>query len=139
DGEGNLLELPVGDSVPAVLAVDLQGELYFAAAEVVEQRLRGILDRGARFLVVRLTHAYNLDATCAAALASVGRDARARGGRLVLCGVREGMYGTLRRAGVVDLLGADCVFEREAQVLASTQKALARAHALAAEAATNRP
>jgi sulfate permease, SulP family len=132
DAAGHLFERPL---VPAdraeVLVVALQGELFFAAAEVLDRRLRELLGNGTRFVVLHLTHAYNLDSTCAETIAQVARDARARGGRLILAGVRAGLHGTLERAGVLRELGEEAVFLHEDQVLASTRKALASARRLA--------
>jgi len=132
DGDGRLFERPLlAARTDEVVAIALQGELFFAAAEVLERRLRALLGDGARFVVLRLTHAYNLDATTAEALMQVARAARARGGRLVLSGVRPGLYGTLERAGAIAELGAESVFRHEDELLASTRKAVAYAEQLA--------
>jgi SulP family sulfate permease len=128
---GHLVELPL-EAPPGgrVVAIDLQGELFFAGAEVLEQRLKAIYESGTQALVLRLSHAYNLDATCAEAIAQVARYARARGQHLILAGVKPGMYGTLERAGLVREMGADAIFRHEPLLLAATLKALAHAHAL---------
>jgi SulP family sulfate permease len=129
---GHLIELPLGSShCPRVAAIDLQGELFFAGAEVLERRLKSIFDQGTRALVLRLAHAYNLDATCVEALAQVSRHARAQGSHLILAGVKPGMYDTLERAGLVAEMGADRIFRHEPLLLSATLKALAQAHALA--------
>jgi anti-anti-sigma regulatory factor len=100
----------------------------------LERRLRVLFGNGARFLVLRLTHAYNLDATTAQALTQVAREAQARGGRLVLSGVRPGLYGTFARSGVIEELGAEAVFRHEDEILASTRRAIAFAEGLAVQA-----
>ncbi len=125
DAEGNLVEQPMnGQTYPPVLAIDLQGELFFAAAEELEQKLMGVLSKGGRFIVVRLQQAYNVDHTCAEMLLHVSRAARRQGGRLYLSGVRPGMYGTLQRAGIIAELGEDSVFQHEPTLLGSTHRAL---------------
>jgi SulP family sulfate permease len=128
---GHLVELPL-DAPPGgrVVAIDLQGELFFAGAELLEQRLKACYDSGTQALVLRLSHAYNLDATCAEAIAQVARYARARDRHLILAGVKPGMYGTLERAGLVREMGADAIFRHEPLLLGATLKALAHAHAL---------
>jgi SulP family sulfate permease len=129
DADGSLVEQPMrGQTYPPVLAVDLQGELFFAAAEELEQKLMGVLARGGRFVVVRLQQAYNMDHTCAEMLQHVARAARRQGGRLYLSGVRPGMYGTLERAGIIAEIGEDAVFQHETTLLGSTHTALAFAH-----------
>ena len=117
----------VGD----VCLLNLQGELFFAAAEELSTELLRQLDGNTRFLVVRVQEAYNMDATTAEAIAHVATHAKKRGGRLILCGVRAGMYGTFERAGLLPKIGEDSLFRAESELLASTRKALAFAHALA--------
>lgn len=114
-----------------VTVLNLQGELFFAAAEVLEKQLTRMLDDNTRFIVLRVQEAYNMDATTAEAIAHVATQARQRGGRLILCGVRPGMYGTFERAGLLKQIGKDAIFRAEGEILASTRAAAAYAHSLA--------
>jgi SulP family sulfate permease len=134
-GDGSLHESPDGRPIDAsdVTVLNLQGELFFAAAEELQTELTRMLDDDTRFLVLRVQEAYNLDATTAEALAHVAAEARQRGGRLILCGVRPGMYGTLERAGLIEAIGEDALLRAEGEVLASTRRAIRLAHELAAE------
>lgn len=132
DGGERLVERPLDDDPAEVLTLALEGELFFAAAAELERRLHHLLEGGTRFVVLRLAHAYNMDATTADALTQAARAARERGGRLILADVREGLLGTLRRAGVIRQIGADAVFPHEPEVLAATRRAIAYAHSLAA-------
>lgn len=132
DGSGHLVEQPLeGYPIGDVVALDLQGELFFAAAEEVEQRLKALYAGGAKVIVLRLQQAYNMDVTCAEALSLVARQAREAGGRLVLSGVRPGMYGTLRRAKAIEEIGADAVFEHQPTLLGATRRAIEYANELA--------
>jgi len=132
DGSGHLVERPLeGYPIGDVVALDLQGELFFAAAEEVEQRLKALYAGGAKVIVLRLQQAYNMDVTCAEALSLVARNAREAGGRLVLSGVRPGMYGTLRRARAIEEIGPDAVFEHQPTLLGATRRAIEYAHELA--------
>lgn len=115
-----------------VLMLNLQGELYFAAAEELQSELSRALER-ARVIVLRVQEAYNMDATTAQAIASVAEHAQRRGGRLLLCGVRPGMYGTFERAGLLPRIGTDALFPAEHELLASTHKALRYADQLIRE------
>lgn len=114
-----------------VCLLNLQGELYFAAAEELQAELRRQLTGNTYFLVVRVQESYNMDMTTAEAMAHVADEARQRGGRLILCGVRTGMHGTFERAGLLPKFGTDGMFPAEPELLSSTRKALAHAHALA--------
>ncbi len=132
--DGSLRECPDGEprEPGAVILFNLQGELFFAAAEELSTVLVRVLERGAKVVVLRVQEAYNMDATTAAALANVADQARRRGGRVLLCGVRPGMYGTFERAGLLPRIGADALFRAERELLASTRHALRYAHQLAA-------
>lgn len=125
DGKGGLTEEPyVGQATGSVVALDLQGELFFAAAEELDLKLKTIISDGPMFIVIRLQQSYNMDHTCAEMLEHVAVEARRKGGRLFLSGVREGMFGTLKRAGVLDALGKDAVFVHEPTLLGSTHQAI---------------
>jgi sulfate permease, SulP family len=126
--------LPFGatsaDARGEVAVLNLQGELFFAAAEELQAELMRLLET-ARFLVLRVQEAYNLDSTTATAIVHVAERARSRGGRLLLCGVRPGMHGTLARAGLLATIGEDAIFPADRELLGSTRRALAYAHQLA--------
>ncbi|MBK8590240.1 MAG: SulP family inorganic anion transporter [Sandaracinaceae bacterium] len=135
--DGVLREDPDVDpaDIGDVTVLNLQGELYFAAAEELAAELTRQLDANTRFLVLRVQEAFNADATTVEAIASVAEKARARGGRLILCGVRQSMYGVFERAGLLDKIGKDSIFQTERDLLQSTRRAIAFAHELSAKAA----
>lgn len=118
-----------GEAKP-ITVLNLQGELFFAAADELQAELVSLLQRSARVIVLRIQEAYNLDATTAAAIAHVAQEARRRGGRLLLCGVRPGMYGTFERAGLIAAIGEDAIFRAEREILGSTRRAVRYAHEL---------
>jgi SulP family sulfate permease len=140
NADGTLSE--AGDELSArgpVRLVNLQGELYFAAAEELQAELRQKLSGETLYLVVRVQESYNMDATTAEAIAQVAEEAQRRGGQLILCGVRAGMYGTFERASLLTKFGNDAIFRAEPELLSSTHKALAHAHALAARGTKSTP
>jgi SulP family sulfate permease len=131
--DGSLREVPELDPSHAgeVTVLNLQGELFFAAAEELQAELVRLLETSARFIVLRVQEAYNLDATTAAAIVHVAERARLRGGRLLLCGMRPGMYGTFERSGLLPKIGEDAIFRADRELLGSTRRAIAYAHELA--------
>jgi SulP family sulfate permease len=139
--DGGLHEAPDVEPIETgdVTVLNLQGELFFAAAEELQAELVRMLDENTRFLVLRVQEAYNMDATTAEVIAHVAEKARQRGGRLILCGVRPGMYGTFERAGLLPKIGDDAIFRAEREVLASTQRAIAYAHELAQRTPISEP
>jgi SulP family sulfate permease len=139
DDDGALREVRDADSPvdTEVTVVNLQGEMFFAAADEIQAGLLKLLESSrARFVVLRLQEAYNLDATAAIALSRVAVEARGRGGRLVLCGVRPGMLGTLERSRAVEIIGREAIFPHEGEMLASTRRANEFARSLAAQASS---
>jgi SulP family sulfate permease len=135
DAEGALREVPDGipEDSSEITVLNLQGELFFAAADEVQAGLLKLFTgTRTRFIVLRLQEAYNMDATAAIALSNVAVEARSRGGRLLLCGVRPGMLGTLERSRVIDIIGRDAIFPHEREMLASTRRATEFASGLAA-------
>jgi SulP family sulfate permease len=132
--DGHLREVDESAPDPSreLIVLNLQGELFFAAAEELQLELVRLLETTTtRFIVLRVQEAYNLDATVAGAIAHVATSARQRGGRLLLCGVRPGMYGTLLRAGFLPQLGEDAIFLADRELLGSTRRAIAYARELA--------
>lgn len=100
-----------------VCLLNLQGELYFAAAEELQAELRRQLSANTHYLVVRVQESYNMDATTAEAIAHVAAEARQRG----------------ERAGLLPKFGENAIFRAEPKLLSSTRKALAYAHQLSAQ------
>jgi len=134
DGNGSLVEEPYkGQETGSVVALDVQGELFFAAAEELEHKLMSVFSTGPKFIVVRLQQSYNMDHTFAEMLGLVAREAKRHSGRLILSGVRPAMYGILLRAGVIAEIGEDAVFRHEPTLLGSTLSAIVHAKELAGE------
>jgi SulP family sulfate permease len=137
DDQGALREVREAEAAAdtEVTVVNLQGEMFFAAADEIQVGLLKLLDSSrTRFIVLRLQEASNLDATAAIALSKVALEARGRGGRLLLCGVRPGMLGTLERSRAIEIIGRDAIFPHEGEMLSATRRANAFAHELAAQA-----
>ncbi|MEZ0324267.1 MAG: SulP family inorganic anion transporter [Fimbriimonas sp.] len=131
DDSGNLIEEDLDlDKCGEVATLDLQGEMFFAAAEDLEHKLKAVLACGTKFLVLRLQQAYNMDMTCADAIGMVAAQAQKEGGRLILCGVRPGVHNVLQRARIVDKVGAENIFLAEPTKLGSTHKAIEFANSL---------
>lgn len=133
--DGSLSELPATemDRIGDVLVLNLQGELFFAAADELQAELLKLLHTPAKVIVLRMQEAYNMDATTGHAIAHVADKVKKRGGRLLICGIRAGMFGTFQRAKLLDQIGQDAVFPAEREVLAATRSAIRYAHELVAK------
>jgi SulP family sulfate permease len=124
DGELHESDFHGPRSGERVIALDVQGELFFATVDIFEQRLRPLTTSGTRVLILRLRNARNLDSTICEGIVRLADAMKGNGGRIVFSGVPSGTEGTLRRAGVVDRLGERCLFPTEGRVYRSTRHAI---------------
>jgi sulfate permease, SulP family len=121
DGAGT--GLPPGPLPPGVLIYNIEGPLFFGAAEKLERTLAHI-QRPATTLILRMGHMPFLDATGISAIEEIITDFLKHGSSVVLAEVRPNVLHKLERAGLLRQLGADNVAE-------TLPLALARARAIA--------
>jgi SulP family sulfate permease len=121
DGTGT--DLPPGPLPSDVLIYNIEGPLFFGAAEKLERTLAHI-QRPATTLILRMGHMPFLDATGISAIEEIIADFLKHGSSVVLAEVRPNVRYKLERAGVLRHLGADNVAE-------TLPSALARAKAIA--------
>jgi sulfate permease, SulP family len=121
DGTGT--DLPPGPLPSDVLIYNIEGPLFFGAAEKLERTLAHI-QRPATTLILRMGHMPFLDATGISAIEEIITDFLKHGSSVVLAEVRPNVRYKLERAGVLRHLGADNVAE-------TLPSALARAKAIA--------
>ncbi|MCX6908592.1 MAG: SulP family inorganic anion transporter [Verrucomicrobia bacterium] len=115
-------------SHPEISIIHVEGELFFGAAELFEDEVRRLAhDRNIRVVILRMKNARHLDATAVMALEALLKFLRTDGRLLLISGPSAGVMGVLRRSGLLDEIGRDCVFESEENLTASTRKALVRA------------
>jgi sulfate permease, SulP family len=121
DGTG--IDLPPGPLPSDVLIYNIEGPLFFGAAEKLERTLAHI-QRPATTLILRMGQMPFLDATGISAIEEIITDFLKHGSSVVLAEVRPNVRYKLERAGVLRHLGADNVAE-------TLPSALARAKAIA--------
>ncbi len=107
-----------------ILALDVQGELFFAVVDSFERSLRPLTTGHVRYLILRLRNARNLDSTVCEGIERLAQTMKGNDGCIVFAGVTMGTEGTLRRAGVIDSLGEGCLFPTEGRVYRSTRHAI---------------
>ncbi|NTW97828.1 MAG: SulP family inorganic anion transporter, partial [Oscillochloris sp.] len=92
---------------PQLAVVDLLGDLYFGAANHVEESLYNILMRSPqpRFLMLRMHSVQHCDISGIRALENILRICRDRGGGMFLVRVRDPVLRVMRSTGFVRLLG----------------------------------
>jgi SulP family sulfate permease len=132
-GGSSFVERPIHDRVTGerqVLFLQLEGELFFAVADELQDRLTALQHSPVRVVVLRLKRTHSIDATVLHVLEQFTRDMQARGGHVILCGVKPELMATLRGYGLIDVLGRENVFEATTGVFTSAKRALQRARDL---------
>lgn len=128
--EGNLAEARQGGRQhPAISIVHVEGELFFASADLFRTQIqRSCADPNLRIVILRLKNARHLDATCAMAIEELVRTLRADGRDLIVSGVVKDLYRVLKDAGMVEVIGKDNIFPASpTNPNLSTRNALRRA------------
>jgi sulfate permease, SulP family len=121
------------DDVPSdkLRIYNFEGELFFGSSPEFESHLEQIeeeIDADLRILILRVKHLRNPDAVCMHLLAEFIEETEARGVVVCLTGVRGGFYATLKKVGIVDLLGEERVFREVPRDWTSTVAAIEWAH-----------
>lgn len=113
---------------PGVLVFAVEGPFFFGAVENFERALASTRT-DPEVLIIRLRWVPFIDITALQTLEEVIRDLQRRKVRVMLTGANERVAGKLRRAGIIELIGADNFCE-------NLEQALARLHQAQAASAT---
>ena len=89
---------------PGVEVFDVQGPLFFGAAQRFEESLK-VVGRRPRAVIVRIAEVGHIDATGLHALEQFSAHCRARGIRFLLAGVQPQPKLALERSGLARILG----------------------------------
>jgi SulP family sulfate permease len=108
---------------PAVV-LNLEGDLSFAVAPELADRLQEIAARGPEVLVLRLKRARHLDATVLEVLRRVAAELAARGGALILCGLAPGLRDAIARTELGALVGPDGLVPAGSRLLEGLESVL---------------
>jgi SulP family sulfate permease len=128
-GNGRFREIPLDErtgTTPAVL-LHLQGDLNFALAAELADRLRQVSDRAPRVLVLRLKRARYLDATVLEALRVAIEALRARGTTVLMCGLTEELAQVLESSEIAEAVGPDALLRAGPRLFEGFEQALGRA------------
>ena len=130
DAAGNLSELDDTKQRrnSAISIVHVEGELFFGAADLFQEQVRLLSnDDNIRVIILRMKNARHLDATSVMSLLELNDFLTKSGRFLIVSGINPDVETVLRASGAYDKLGADNIFPAEANLTASTKKALLRA------------
>jgi SulP family sulfate permease len=125
--------LPKDPPCPALVLLDLEGELFFGAAPDLERVFDDVRQRtkaGARVVVLRFKRTRNHDMVCMERLQHFLQEMQKGGTTVLLCGVREDLARAMAALRFGDWLPANCVFREGAAEYSSTLEAARRAYEL---------
>ncbi len=132
---GPFLERPLsarsGDK--AVVFLQVEGDLFFALADELDDRLTALVYSPVHVVILRLKRTHSIDATVLGVLERFVKQMHAHHKHVVLCGVRPDLMDRLTRFGILDLIGKPNVFETSFGVFTSAKAALNRARQLVQE------
>jgi SulP family sulfate permease len=126
-------ERVVRERVPAdppcgrMLVYNLEGELFFGSAPVLEEHLSTIGRRacnGIRVVILRMKRVRNPDAVCLSLLDRFVHRMKARTITVLLCGVRRDLARTLHNTGLETSVGSEHIFREMPSVWSSTLDAI---------------
>jgi SulP family sulfate permease len=113
-----------------VVFLQLEGDLFFAVADELEDRLNALASSPIRVVILRLKRTHSIDATVLGVLERFTADMHERQGYVVLCGVKSELMTVLRAYGLIDRIGSENVFPTGGRVFTSAKLALNRAREL---------
>ncbi len=131
---GPFVERPIRDRLGTqqVMFLQLEGDLFFAVADELQDRLAAIQASPVSVVIFRLKRTHMIDATVMEVLERFVNDMRRQNRHVLLCGVKTDLMRALRGYGLVDKIGKENVFPAGDNVFASAKAALARARELVA-------
>ncbi len=121
-------EVPFNRAAPSPVAIiNLEGDLYFAAAEDLDYELLLALKPETRVVVLRMKRLRAVGSSAMAMLEHFHMLLKHRSIQLIVCGVEEDMSKVLTGSGVRQLIGEQNIFYADNRIFQSTELALARA------------
>ncbi|QRN82090.1 SulP family inorganic anion transporter [Chloroflexota bacterium] len=141
DENGQFMELPmdtIKEKKPEIAIVNIEGDLYFAAVEELQDQINRILDSGLKVLILRFRRTHLLASTGIMALGHLIKSAREKDVEVLFCGVHDEIRETLKSSGILESIGQSRIFIANDQLFTSAQKALVEAKALLHQEESNK-
>ncbi len=113
-----------------IVFLQLEGDLFFAVADQLQEKLSDSRRDGVRAIILRLKRCHSIDGTALDVLDRFVIDMHRHNGHVLLCGVRDEVMKTLQNYGLVSLIGRDNIFVAERGVFVGARRAIDRARKL---------
>jgi SulP family sulfate permease len=121
-------EVPFNHAAPSPVAIiNLEGDLYFAAAEDLDYELLQALRPETKVVVLRLKRLRAVGSSAMAMLEHFHELLDARGIELILCGVENDIKKVMTGSGLRRTIGEQNIFYADNRIFQSTELAIARA------------
>jgi SulP family sulfate permease len=122
------LKNPDQRPIPEISLVHIEGDVFFGAAELLEEQISKIARReDLEVLILRMKRACCLDATGILGLMKLHEDLKKQGKLLLVSGATGEVERVFRRSGLDRIIGHENIFFSDPTILKSTREALARA------------
>lgn len=132
--DGGFEEVPFNRAAPSpVVTINMDGDIYFAAAEDLDSELLRCLTPQTKVVVLRMKRLRAIGSTAMSMLAHFSKLLRRRNVHLIVCGVEKELEDVMTKTGVRALIGETNIFFADNRLFQSTTLALARARSVAGE------
>jgi SulP family sulfate permease len=125
--------VPTDPPCDRMLLYNLEGDLFFASANSLEQQFSAIEERavnGIRIVVLRVKRVRNPDAVCLNLFDSFIKHLENRGVVVLLTGVRRDLLQAMKATGLDTHLGSQRIFTEAVSLMSSTLDAIGYAYRL---------
>lgn len=114
-------------AAPQIAIVHVEGELFFGAAESIQDEILRTVERGrTKVIILRLRNAHNLDASGVMVLEQLIRDLRQLDIHVLISGTSPEVDRVIERSGLDRFIGVDNYFPSQNNFLEATRRAMKR-------------
>ena len=129
-----------------VMFLQMEGDLFFAVADELQDHFIAIAGSHVRVAIIRLKRTHMIDSTILGVFEQFAQQMKSKDKSVILCGLRPALFERMKAFGLLRTLGENNVFLTDEGVFTSAKRAIARARELVGEpldlesaAALNRP
>jgi len=125
--QGGFLEYPIQglkDQNPEIAIINIEGDLFFAAVQDLQDQVDRILESEVKVLILRFRRTHLLASTGIMVLDRIVRSAHEKNVHILFCGLKDEVLEPLKTAGLTELIGESRIFLANNQLFYSTLNAL---------------